>query len=692
MGHIKGESSQREDFSSVAALSAMLGLLSPLLATAFVILLFLVTASCARADAPVILTLTSDVESIPADGHSVANISIQAWQNQSLYTGPIQITVHSSLGDLDPSNLTLNNGSGWTHLRAGAAPGTAQVNLQVTTGPRQVILPAALSITFLAPGEHLQRAPVQRYFSMRADDLTYSLDFTRMVALQHAHASYRSLDVRADSITLDTTALELRARSLTSTPMVIRSHGKTVKATRLYVNFTYNTAAALVQNDNGTITLVNFTPDEFVMHPAPSLQPQDAFAAEDNEGSQVLLRGRRMDLYPGNEIDCAGAALFVRGKHIFSLPFYRLALNPFSPDADQYVSLDSATGVGVNIPFYYMLNNRGRGSIRIQHQEQAGYFGTNTQSGWSLGIKQDYGQMGLTGGQSAVSGGTVTLDRLTSPDWGLSWRHNQRLGQAGLFNTYVYSPDHRGFTGNISMYEPVHNVGLSLTTFANHQPGLDTATSLATADLPQQSILKHRVFLNFSASLGMQYTHNPALAFGTTTFGMTPGASANIYVAPMVINRQTTLSPSISTHYFLPSTGGFASANTGITLNHQFGETGNLAITYNWSYSGNSGAIPGYSQQLVTASLYKQFGSRVRISANPSYSITSHSLFSTSYFGYALSPLWTFDIASQMSSGFGSPYNDLQIGVSRAFLGRNLRFFYQGATHKLRFEITAGQF
>src|SRR5579872_7521946 len=72
----------------------------------------------AHAQTSITILLSSDVEAVHADGHSQVLISIQALAGQTHYTGSLQLSMHTSLGDLDPSVVTLNNGSGTTRLRA----------------------------------------------------------------------------------------------------------------------------------------------------------------------------------------------------------------------------------------------------------------------------------------------------------------------------------------------------------------------------------------------------------------------------------------------------------------------------------------------------------------------------------------------------------------------------------------------
>lgn len=645
----------------------------------------------ACADTPIVLTLTSDTDAIQADGHSQANISVEAWDGQTHYTGPLQVSLRTSLGDLDPTNLTLSAGTGWVHLRSGAATGTAVISAQVIAGPRQVILPAPLGVVFLPPGAHAAPVESNRFLTARADYLAFAVDMQRLVAIQHVRLSYRGVEVAADSLTLDATALILRALSLSTHPITLKSGKKTILAQRLYLNFRTGVGLALVSSPDGTASLENFTLTQFALIPLVGPAPVNAFADEGIEGASLVIHARRIDLYPQNELHAAGASIYVSGKKILSLPYYRLSLNPYSPNGDQYVTFDTYSGIGINLPIYYMLNDGAMGSIRLEHQEQAGYLGSSTQGGWSLNLRQDYGHGLGSIGQVAGSGGTFTLDRITSQDWGFSLRHNERLGRSAVFNGYLYSPDHRGLTGNFNLYAPYHGLGLSLTSFGNHQSYLDSMSSQFNIDLPQQTAFRRRVAFNFSTSLGWNYLQSKFNGTAATTAAWLPGVASNIYLAPWTIDRSTTVSPSLSARYFFPAAGAFASTNAGLGINRQLGRTGGMSLTYNWSASGASGNVPGYSHQLISSYIYDQVGTRLRWSASPSYDLTTHSTYALGSMAFNLTPVWIIDGAVQWSAGgiYGS--DDWQVGISRPFLGRNLRLFYQESTHNFRFEVTAGQ-
>ncbi|HET6386604.1 MAG TPA: Ig-like domain-containing protein [Armatimonadota bacterium] len=658
----------------------------------FALGLLLAVSQPVFAQSTIVITLTSDTDSIVADGHSQANISVQAFVDQNHYTGPLQVQLTSSLGDLQPNNLSLQDGIAWTHLRAGAATGIATITVQILSGARQVIQPAPLAIAFLPPGTRPSAASSQRFLMARADSLAYSVDLQRIVALQHAKMSFQRVQVTADSITFDATKMVMRAESLTTTPVIARSLGQKIEARKLEIDFQAAEGAALVTTADGTIALRQFRLSQFQLQPYVGVAPETLFEPIDIDGSAVYIRGRWLRLYPGNELHVGSASLYVSGKHVLSLPLYRLSLNPYSPNADQYVSYDSYSGLGINIPFYYMLSDHGMGSLRITHSQPTGYFGTDAQGGWALGLRQDYGQSVAGLGPSLASGGTVTLDRITSHDWGFSWRHNQRILSSGIATGYVYSPDHRTLNANLTMSMPVHGLDLSLTSFGTHQLGANSMTSEFTVDLPQKSLFRRRLSFNLSGLLGLNYLDTTVAGTPSSTTTWIPGAAANIYVAPWILNRYTSVVPSISTRFLFPASGGYLSANAGITLAHQIGQSGRLGLTYNWSGSGSSGAIPGYSHQLISGDIEKQFGYRLRMGAGPSYDLTEHALYANSYLGFAISPLWSFDAEAQLSSSSFYTYNDWQLGISRSILGRNLRLFYDAATHKVRIEVAGGQF
>ena len=620
----------------------------------------------ARATEPqVILSLTCDSDYAIADGHSLVNIGIEAWLNGTHYTDPVQVSLTSTLGSFDSPNVTVLNGSVWTHLRAGAGIGTAQVSLQVVSGPHLFVLPTPLVIAFLPPGTSPPTSSSERYVNMRADDLSYAIDFNRMVALQRAHFHYRGVDISGDHITLDVATMEVRAEMLSRNPVIISGFKQRIRARRAYLNFTAGIGQVLLLGEDGSVTLNSLSPVGLLLHSQKGLQPPTAFTFPDNVGSQMMLRASRMDLYPGSEIRCKSASLFVNGKQLFKLPYYRYFLNPNAPNADQYVSYDSTNGLAIDVPLYYMLSQNGVGALHIQHSERAGFFGTSTDSGWALGIQQDYGQTAAAGtGPAQGSGGTLILDRINDPDWGVSWRNNERIGKGNL-STYVYSTDHESLEANVTASTPFRGANLTFTTFGNHQLDVNSLNWQATADLPQKAFFGKRAMFSLSTGIGEQISENqptssvpvsppisppvavtryspPVIASATT--GLTPSVASNMYLVPWKLGKGTTFAPSISERYSIPDTGGYLSSNAGLNFMHSIGKSGSLNLIYNWSASGASGASPSYSHQSLTGNLLETFGNRVRLTASPSYDFSNSSLSSTASFSFAVTRTWTFDI------------------------------------------------
>jgi hypothetical protein len=645
--------------------------------------------SAARADVPIVVTLTSDAYTITADSHSRANILIQAWLDGARYTGALQVQVLSTLGQLDPTNVTVTNGSAWTHLRSSGATGTAVLSIQVTSDQRLVVVPSPIAITFVAPGSHISTVN-QRFMTVRGDDLTYSIQTGEMSALQRCSLSFRGVSISADQLSVNVSTLEVRAQSLSNKPVHVTGRGKSFDALKVYLNYSYNMGEALVVGQNGSVALNAFSPDQMILKTAVVTQPPDAFTMPDGGAQPIVVRASRMDLYPGNEIHCTHTTFYVASKKVMYLPYYRLSLSVYNPSADQYLNYDTTSGLGVDVPLYYMLNDSSMGSIRIQD----GPLYNPVSGGWALGIRQAYGQSVVGIGPSLGSGGAVTLDHITQSNWGYSWQHNQRFGSSGLFSSYIYSPDHEAVSANTSTYMTVDGLGLSWGNYGTHSASGDLVSSQFEVDLPQKALLHRRVLLNLSGLLGGQYSRVAATSTtaGTSTLGFIPGAGATMYLVPWRLDHATTIGPTVSTRYLLPSTGGYHSSNASLTLIRQIGRAGSVGLTYGWSAMGSTGTQPGFVSQTISGNLFTLIGRHLRISASPSYYLTAHSLFAYSSVAYYASPVWTFDVTGQVSSGFSASMNDWQVGVSRMFLGRSVRLYYTGLLHQVKFEVLAGQF
>lgn len=626
----------------------------------------------APADEAEVILLRADPEVIPADGQSSATITAEVRNRQgALVADGTTVRFTTTAGTISPT-MTTRAGIVRALLRSEATEGIAEVT--ATAGTRAI---ARVQVTFTA--EELLGREAKPYVRIQAECLQFVPEKGLIDAAGNVRLTYRALAIAADTLQLDVTTLAVKARN-----------GVRVKGTRAEV--TADLLALEMQAMRGSLVAVEqtghirrqiLTGYQPEVLDAPERAPDGTFDFEDVDDSKALMTARKITLFPGEKLQFSGFGLHVAGARVLRFPFYVLSLNPYGPDADQFLSLDSVGGVSVNLPFYYSVTDNTNGSIRLRRQSRYSFDGYSTRPGWHLALDQRYHF-----GQN--NHGQVELNHITSSDWGLRWRHEQQFGQRTHTYLTLDSPAHRDLYARGEVYHSFPVGDLSLSTYSNLMPHV--APSI-------QSRLYFRMRPGRIKGPNIQYYWTANL--GWSTWGgvsqMEEGIDLQIHPPSLRLGQRTSMQFYLGSGFTASNDGSGPTAQASASLVRRIGQRSNATLRYSYYYSGRSSEFFGPSSgQSLTGQLYLTGGERWGSSLIATLLPDSGDV---SVYGYLMySPLrnWRLELrptfsryGSTLTGVYPASTTNLDIYLVRRLGGRDVALRWSTLDKRIRLELAA---
>jgi hypothetical protein len=172
--------------------------------------------------------------------------------------------------------------------------------------------------------------------------------------------------------------------------------------------------------------------------------------------SGYWVAARRMLVYPNDKIQCEKATLFYNGGKVFSMPRYVVPLNGSFNPAQDMVSFNTAGGLTLNVPYYYMASPQGQGTIYFQHAPKNGF--ASESPGFALAVEQQYWL-------SEKANGKLLVDQLGQGAWNLGWEHKMQLSPTMNGRVSLDMPRHRNAYLRTALYKELDSVQLGMEGF-----------------------------------------------------------------------------------------------------------------------------------------------------------------------------------------------------------------------------------
>jgi hypothetical protein len=168
------------------------------------------------------------------------------------------------------------------------------------------------------------------------------------------------------------------------------------------------------------------------------------------------VTARKIRVFPRDKIQFEKATVYFNGRRLFSMPRYVSALDgSFNPATDM-VAFNSAGGLTLNIPYYFMASPRGTGTVYLQHAPRNGF--AAEAPGFALAFDQQYFL-------SDKSQGRLLIDQIGHA-WNLSLEHQHQFSPTMRGSLYIDSPRHRSVYARTSLVKDTSSAQLGFEGLA----------------------------------------------------------------------------------------------------------------------------------------------------------------------------------------------------------------------------------
>jgi hypothetical protein len=416
------------------------------------------------------------------------------------------------------------------------------------------------------------------------------------------------------------------------------------------------------------------------------------------------VAARRMLVYPHDKIQCERATLFFNGGKVFSMPRYVVPLNgAFNPGQDM-VAFNTAGGLTLNVPYYYMASPKAQGTVYFQHAPGSGF--AAEKPGFALAVEQQYWM-------SDKSNGRLIVDQLGRGAWNLGWEHKLQFSPTMNGRISLDMPRHRDMFLRTSLYKEYSSMQLGMEGFYTRRNESDSGNrnqfqgQFFVRMRPRQ-LGKSGWFMTVSGNMTAMNRYNigsivtsgggggvglPGRPTGSTlveqyrsVFGQTLDIS--LQGPERRLWKGASLHTTLRATAFNNSLGrrGVAPGWT-FGLNQNFGRLASMQLSYSYDKSG--GIFAGTDvAHFLNGSLLLNPMKKVSINAFATKSLTDSSLYSAASLDYAFAPKWRAGLFTDYST-FGDTEDYLDYGwtVGRMVGQREISVNWSAVRNRIYFEL-----
>lgn len=594
----------------------------------------------AAAQTPESVKLTAKPAFVVADGASTTTITAEVRDRSGRLIGDDE-TVHFSttLGVIEAAART-QGGQASVLLTSPTVPGLATVTASAGHATAQTRVTFATQV--ITDVEEVSSIVI------RADYLLFN-DYEQIAdAAVNVDIRVGGLRIRADRAQVDLMRNTVVAQGPPGEGALTISGGDvTLSADRLHYKWDARMGylSGLSEPLRGLYSFegATLTPALFTGQLAP-----ETFFLRDLVPSPLSVRASRIVYLPGEEIQFTGAQIMLNGKRRFGLPIHVMPVGPGRMGQAQYIGV-GPRGPLLDLPYYLAAGQKGTSQLRLKYNAPEGLYGA-TVPGMSLDLIGKYDLGGATEG-------SLQLTRVTSPDWGLTWAHNQTFGRNTRGYVNLDTRSGNGFSnryaiGQTNLWHRGKGFSLSLngtaSRFLHDNANLAATVQTTAKPLPY----------GFSWTTGAQVSRRWVSASRVNAEGTgtevvhetsdTQGVNARLNAPPTML-AGLRFTASIGPGLTLTDGTMRQSLLGTVGATRTLGRRGNLNLTYNYHDYGLSqarGAFAGYDKQTLTGNI--TYGQRQRwsVSAFATFGLEQNSRNMRLSANYTLSDQWHLGAAA----------------------------------------------
>jgi hypothetical protein len=645
------------------------------------------------------IQLTSNPETLAADGKSVATIGAQVRDRQgNLAPDGTTVRFSTSLGVIEQSATTMG-GVARVKLVSGTIKGTAVIMATWVEGQAT----AQLDVAF---GDQAAAVSGPSYVTVEADDyLAYSADKKTIDATGNVRIRYRSIKIEALSAQIDLEKGRIVAKGDDRSNVIrVRTSDGVLQGNSFFGSLTGS--GVLISAKSGVKEL-NMTSGIPIVGDKTQRYNSWDFDYADLSDSHVLVRAKRATVFLHDRIQFEKARVYLDGKKIITMPLYVLSMNGYEVDGEQYIGYGD-NGVKLNLPVYYSLSPTSTGALLVQHGEPTATNWCGSNYGWSLDMRQKY--------QTDTAHGVFELSQITTGDWGAHFSHTEHFGAATQTYLYLDYAQHKDLFGNFNIDRTFKTFDLGMNAYgSDYSGGTNSLTTDLHVQLHPKPIGELPLHYTISSHLGYLTSNYLATATGyttttdpttgmqvltptveqtkTETSGFNESLQGDLYSNPLPITKKLFLSTSVTLGYLW----GHADEATGLTQI--------ASAVMDWKISPSESAQFSY-RFADNPSVYTTVVGKQSLSGLWRYMIANKLVASvyglkgldystTNVYGdlsYKLSKPWRIGVRATWNLYQSASYDDLQIQLGRMIGNREFCIVWSKALNRFMLDLGSGTF
>lgn len=635
------------------------------------------------------IDLSSNPSVISADGKSITTITAQVRDREGKPApDDTEIRFNASLGVIEETG--------------GVQAGTARVKLVSASVPGTCVVTA----TWLE-GQAVARTNVEfgdvsapkgpDYIEVQAEDyLAYSVDHKTLEAIGGVKLKYRSMELEAKSVQIDLEKSRIVAKggSLTE-PVKLHSKSGVVEASMFSCDI-YTSEGLLLSAALGGVRGVKISSATWEVGTAPQFYEPTEFDFADLSDSGILVKAKRVIIFPNEKMQFWGANVYVDGKRVLSLPLYVMSLSGYPVEGEQYVGY-STGGITLNLPFYYALSPNSSGALLVRHGDPTGWGEFGQKPGWFVDMRQKYA--------TDKSEGMLALSQITGGNWGAQFTHSQQFGEGANGYLYLDYPDHSALSGSLNLSKSFTNLSVGLNLYGSSYPTSGQKSVSGDLHLQTRSKPIGKSSLSYNLRARMSHSYDYAADLGSTSERL----DANLYTAPLRLGRDIAIRCTGGVGYVFgdSSMSGFSSLGAAV-MDWKISSQNRLQLSYQFAsrpfiYTSRRTSAQSEtpeSVQIRSRTWTQSLSASLRLGDGKKWSASVYAIKGLGYpsttlfadLSYRLSRDWRFSARSTMNR-FGSvSYNDLELGFGKTFGSRELLAVWSQSENRVMFELGSSGF